>query len=131
MQYNLVGWTVAEIHIFTSIELWICCSPENCTNLTVEFHLFNLGGATVRHSSSFFNGYQLLFMSFGQIPTFVLNKLVKISYFSDLGQNLSSELRDWKNFKSGHFLHLMTQLLSIQDFFPVSTHQVKKLDSRC
>ena len=101
----------------------------NYTNLTVDFHLFDLEGATVCHSSSFFNGYQLSFMSFGQIPTFVLNKLVKISYFSDLGQNLSLELRNWKNFKSGIFLHLMTQLLSIQKFFPLSTHQVKKLDS--
>ena len=68
-------------------------------------------------------------MQQSRIPTFALNKLVKISYFSDLGQNLSLELRDWKNFKSGIFLHLMTQLLSIQKFFPLSTHQVKKLDS--
>ena len=62
-----------------------------------------------------------------RIPTFALNKLVKISYFSDLGQNLSLELRYWKNFKSGNFLHLITQLLSIQNFFLLSTHQVEKL----
>ena len=66
-------------------------------------------------------------MQKSRIPTFALNKWVKIRYFSDLGQNLSSELRDWKNFKSGIFLHLMTQLLSIQKFFPISTNQVKKL----
>ena len=129
MQYNVVGWAVSEIHIFTSIELWICCFPENCTNLTVEFHLFTLGGATVRHSSLFFNGYQLSFMSFGQIPTFALNKWVKIRYLLGLAQNLSLELRKSENFKSGIFLHLITQLLSIQKFFPLSTHQVKKLDS--
>ena len=62
-----------------------------------------------------------------RIPTFALNKLVKISYFSDLGQNLSLELRYLKNSKGGYFLHLVTQLLSIQKFFPLSTHQVKKL----
>ena len=69
-------------------------------------------------------------MQQSRIPTFALNKLVKISYFSDLGQNLSLELRDLKNFKSGYFLHLMTQLLSIQNFFLLSTHQVEKLGSK-
>ena len=66
-------------------------------------------------------------MQKSRIPTFALNKWVKIRYFSDLGQNLSLELRYWKNFKSGNFLHLITQLLSIQNFFLLSTHQVEKL----
>ena len=68
-------------------------------------------------------------MQKSRIPTFALNKWVKISYFSDLGQNLSLELTDWKNFKNGNFLHLITQLLSIQMFFPNLTHHVKKLGS--
>ena len=68
-------------------------------------------------------------MQKSRIPTFALNKWVKIRYFLVLAQNLSLELSDWKNFKSGNFLHLITQLLSIQKFFPLTTHQVKKLDS--
>ena len=99
------------------------------TKLVLAFHLFDLGGATVHHSSSFFNGYQLWFMPFGQIPTFALNKPVKIRYFLVLTQNLSLEMRNSKTFKNEYFLHLMTQLLSIQKFFPNSTHQVKKLGS--
>jgi len=69
-------------------------------------------------------------MSFGRIPTFVLNKLVKISCFSDLGQGLSLELGYWKNFKSDSFLHLVTQLLSMQNFFLLSAHRVEGLGSR-
>ena len=45
-------------------------------------------------------------------------------------QFLSLEMRYSKKFKSGNFLHLMTQLLIIHKFFQKSAHQVKKLGLR-
>ena len=59
-------------------------------------------------------------MSCGQIPTFALNKLVKIRYFLFLAQNLSLEMRYSKSFKNDYFIHLMTQLLAIHNFIPKS-----------
>ena len=69
-------------------------------------------------------------MSFGQIPTFALNKLVKIRYFLVLAQNLSLEMRYSKTFKNDYFLHLMTQLLGLHNFFPKSHQAGQKLDFR-
>ena len=45
-------------------------------------------------------------------------------------QYLSLEMSYSKNFKNGNFLHLMTQLLIIHNFFQNSAHQVKKLGFR-
>ena len=45
-------------------------------------------------------------------------------------QFLSLGMRYSKNFKNGNFLHLMTQLLIIHNFFQKSAHQVKKLGFR-
>ena len=133
MQYKSLGQMVLEIRIFISIEFSKWSSERTfwkCTKLVLAFHLFDLGGATVCHSSSFFNGYQLCFMPCGQIPTFALNKLVKIRYFLVLAQNLSLEMRFWKSFKNDHFLHLITQLLGIHNFFPKSYLVGQKLGFR-
>ena len=62
-------------------------------------------------------------MQKSQIPTFALNKWVKIRYFLVLDQNLSLEMRYSKTFKNDHYLHLITQLLGTHNFFPKS-HQV-------
>ena len=59
-------------------------------------------------------------MSYGQIPTFALNKLVKIRYILVLAQYLRLEMRFSKTFKNEYFLHLMTQLLGIHNFFQKS-----------
>ena len=52
------------------------CPPERalrkCTKKVVVFYLFDQGVATVCHSSSFFNGYQVCFMPYSQFPTFAL-----------------------------------------------------------
>ena len=45
-------------------------------------------------------------------------------------QYLSLEMSYSKNFKNGNFLHPMTQLLIIHNFFQNSAHQVKKLGFR-
>ena len=66
-------------------------------------------------------------MPYSQIPTFALNKLVKIRYFLVLAQNLSLEMRYSKTFKNDYFLHLMTQLLGIHNFFPKSYQVDQKL----
>ena len=69
-------------------------------------------------------------MQEGRIPTFALNKLVKIRYFLVLAQNLSLEMRYSKTFKNDYFLHLMTQLLGIHNFFPNSYQVGQKLGFR-
>ena len=66
-------------------------------------------------------------MQKSRIPTFALNKLVKIRYFLVLAQNLSLEMRYSKTFKNDYFLHLMTQLLGIHNFFPKSYQIGQKL----
>ena len=66
-------------------------------------------------------------MHWGQIPTFALNKLVKIRYFLVLAQNLSLEMRYSKSFKNDYFLHLMTQLLGIHNFFQNHVKKIKNL----
>ena len=65
-----------------------------------------------------------------RIPTFALNKLVKIRYFLVLAQNLSLEMRYSKTFKNDYFLHLKTQLLGIHNFFPNSYQVGQKLGFR-
>ena len=133
IQYMPLGWIVSEIHIFISIEFSKRSSEralKKCTKSVLAFHLFDIGGATVHHSSSFFNGYQLCFVPFGQFPTFALNKPVKTRYLLVSDLNLSLEMRYSKTFKAGYFLHLMTQLLGIHNFFPKSYLVAQKLSFR-